>query len=1194
MKIPKEAQELSNKASEYINNKEFEKALKYLNKALEIEPNYAEAMSKLGYIHYRLDYKEMSKEEVFDISKKALDLNPKSPIVWRCMGTAYSNKKEYDKAIACYQKAVEIDPNDVSAWNNMGNDYSNKKEYDKAIEYYEKAVGIDPNHVYTWYNMGGVYGYKKEYDKAIKCYEKAVDIDPNNISTWYNMGSAYINKKEYDKAIECYEKVIELDPNHVGVWNNMGVVYGYKKEYDKAIVCYERVVEIDPNYIIAWYNMGNDYDDKKEYDKAIECYERVVDIDPNYVNAWNSMGVVYSNKKEYDKAIVYYQKAADIDLKYINAWNNMGLAYSNKKEHDKAIKCYEKALNIDPNYEKAWNNMGGVYKDKKEYDKAIKCYEKAVDIDPNYVEVWNKMGGVYKDKKEYDKAIKCYEKAVDIDPNYVHAWNDMGNAYDDKKEYDKAIECYEKAVDIDPNYVKAWNNMGIVYSNKKEYDKAIECYKVSKKPLELINFKSAQIPLIEAIVVQSLENQLEKQFEISVGQNRVIGISLYDFGLTSLPESIGNLTSLQRVDLSSNKLVTLPESFGNHSSLKVLVLSSNHLKVLPKSIGNLKSLEKLELSSNQLEILPESIGNLSTLKELLLFSNRLKTLPKSIGNLYSLKFLFLNYNQLTQLPESMGNLKSLEELRLGSNKISTLPESLGNLESLEELILNNNKISTLPKSLGNLKSLRTLALEENKINTIPESIRNLSSLKELYIDKRPDIEFWKNKKLIFQLDDFVYFTWQKVADGEIDLNSPYFREHYRVYQTREFDNDEFWYLMKFYFLASSMEEDEYLYDIDKAYNIPPNIPPNGLKIRCICGRELERKWNLRCSLVDRQPDDDRFYLLSIDSYYLIISEKCSDCESTICIYRNYPSTHMNFPHPLCIFWSGDSIKAPEMLEFWEQLINSKRYFLENHLEDVTDLYLDDIARFQLFLKNIKIYSYKDKLSRLKSPIDTSELLSEIYNDLSYKNGELAEVDEELSREKFISKVIMPLWNEESNFKGIPLSKLEFLILKELENKVGCKLTTAREYFYNLFKEHTTKNYLLCPDRIGLMDDQSFSVIIKKGHIIELNLQYLLTPLSNLPSSIGWLFSLRKFNLRGAGLDVIPESFEYLCELEELDLWWNTALKDLPQALLKLKNLKKLIVNKKSLSYPEFKRIIRKLEHKGVQVEKWEINKYDPF
>lgn len=77
--------------------------------------------------NFKLDYIEMTKEEVFNFSKKALELNPKSPIVWRYMGIAYNYKKEYDKAIECYEKAIELDPNYAKGWNNMGLAYWYKK-----------------------------------------------------------------------------------------------------------------------------------------------------------------------------------------------------------------------------------------------------------------------------------------------------------------------------------------------------------------------------------------------------------------------------------------------------------------------------------------------------------------------------------------------------------------------------------------------------------------------------------------------------------------------------------------------------------------------------------------------------------------------------------------------------------------------------------------------------------------------------------------------------------------------------------------------------------------------------------------------------------------------------------------------------------------------------------------------------------
>ena len=74
----------------------------------------------------------------------------------------------------------------------------------------------------------------------------------------------------------------------------------------------------------------------------------------------------------------------------------------------------------------------------------------------------------------------------------------------------------------------------------------------------------------------------------------------------------GRLTFL---NFSHNQLTGgIPESIGDLSSLEELVLSSNQLTTLPENIWNLSSLTTLWLSSNQLTPLPESIGNLSSLE----------------------------------------------------------------------------------------------------------------------------------------------------------------------------------------------------------------------------------------------------------------------------------------------------------------------------------------------------------------------------------------------------------------------------------------------------------------------------------------------------------------------------------------------------------------------------------------------------
>ena len=77
--------------------------------------------------------------------------------------------------------------------------------------------------------------------------------------------------------------------------------------------------------------------------------------------------------------------------------------------------------------------------------------------------------------------------------------------------------------------------------------------------------------------------------------------------LTSLPESIGNLTGLTSLDVSSTKLTSLPESIGNLTGLQSLDVSETRIASLPESLEKLSSLRKLPLQDLSLDRLPDSI-----------------------------------------------------------------------------------------------------------------------------------------------------------------------------------------------------------------------------------------------------------------------------------------------------------------------------------------------------------------------------------------------------------------------------------------------------------------------------------------------------------------------------------------------------------------------------------------------------------
>ncbi|KAK9185185.1 hypothetical protein WN943_025539 [Citrus x changshan-huyou] len=235
----------------------------------------------------------------------------------------------------------------------------------------------------------------------------------------------------------------------------------------------------------------------------------------------------------------------------------------------------------------------------------------------------------------------------------------------------------------------------------------------------------------------------------------------------SIPWSLYNISSLERIDLSSNSLSgTLPNDICIRlPKLETLYLGANQFfGHIPSSLSECTRLQILWLSDNQFTgRLPENIGNLSKLMVLGLGKNNLQgTIPNSITNASKLTILDLSFNSFSGLiPNTFGNLRFLHMLNLANNNLTIesssggwsflsslsncrdltslafasnplhglLPSSIGNFSaSLQKFFAYNCKLKgSIPQEIGNLRDLILLSLFNNDLNgTIPTTI-NLSS-----------------------------------------------------------------------------------------------------------------------------------------------------------------------------------------------------------------------------------------------------------------------------------------------------------------------------------------------------------------------------------------------------------------------------------------------------------------------------------
>ncbi|KAL6651007.1 hypothetical protein ACP70R_009932 [Stipagrostis hirtigluma subsp. patula] len=218
---------------------------------------------------------------------------------------------------------------------------------------------------------------------------------------------------------------------------------------------------------------------------------------------------------------------------------------------------------------------------------------------------------------------------------------------------------------------------------------------------------------------------------------RVVALDLAGRTLAGgVSPSLGNLTRLASLTLSTNKLAGPIPHLGGLRDLQLLDLSDNLLTgAIPESLTNCSSLRTLSLTRNQLvgEI-PREIARLSRLSSLTIsFNNLTGVIPLELGNMTSLRVIKLMHNELEGgIPDELGRLSNLTYLVIGQNRLSgEIPKAVYNLSSLLELALELNAlVGTLPSNIGDtLPNLYYLTMAINMLEgNIPSSLGNASGM----------------------------------------------------------------------------------------------------------------------------------------------------------------------------------------------------------------------------------------------------------------------------------------------------------------------------------------------------------------------------------------------------------------------------------------------------------------------------------
>jgi adenylate cyclase len=195
-------------------------ARELLNRAIELDPNYAEAYASLGRT-YLLEVVNQWTDDpncidnVVKFGEKAVELDPGQPTAHETLALALLGTKQFDESISAARKAISFDPNFADGTVTLAEVLCFAEQPEEAIPLIEKAMRLNPGYTpnYLW-TLGHAHFLLGRFDEAIELMRRVLTRNPDHLVANFILGSALVEIGQIEAAQQCTQEILRISPDY--------------------------------------------------------------------------------------------------------------------------------------------------------------------------------------------------------------------------------------------------------------------------------------------------------------------------------------------------------------------------------------------------------------------------------------------------------------------------------------------------------------------------------------------------------------------------------------------------------------------------------------------------------------------------------------------------------------------------------------------------------------------------------------------------------------------------------------------------------------------------------------------------------------------------------------------------------------------------------------------------------------------
>ena len=174
-----------------------------------LKESAAEFYKKGLNLRYKGDY-----ENAIEFFEKVIEINPDFAGAHSALGLTYNILGRYQFAVESYKQAIRLKPDNADAHWGLGCAYDNLGRYQEAIDAFKQAIRLKPDDADAYFDLGYAYGRLGRYQEAIDAFKQAVRLKPDDAYAHYCLGLTYLQLGDKGSALEQYKILKELNSDY--------------------------------------------------------------------------------------------------------------------------------------------------------------------------------------------------------------------------------------------------------------------------------------------------------------------------------------------------------------------------------------------------------------------------------------------------------------------------------------------------------------------------------------------------------------------------------------------------------------------------------------------------------------------------------------------------------------------------------------------------------------------------------------------------------------------------------------------------------------------------------------------------------------------------------------------------------------------------------------------------------------------